>query len=474
MEQTQGAPQADDGNARALLEQARLARQQGRLEEAEQACRRAVELDPRSAEARWKLGAVQRERGHPEAAETTLRGALAIAPNNLEALLNLATTLCALERPAEALEFVARATESAPGAAIAHANAGFTLAQCGREEEAVQAYARAVELRPDYAEARWNMAQLLLGLGRYAQGWQHFEARWQLAKYARQRPAVAFPQWAGEDLRGKRLFVHSEQGFGDTMQFLRYVELAAERGAQVVLHVRSELRNIAATVRGVARLGILGEPVPQCDYACAVMSLARGFGTTLETIPHNVPYLAASDAAVAAWRRRFDPDAAVNVGLVWASGISSSLGKGFVESAVARSLPLAALAAGLGSARGARFYSLQKGGPAAEALAPPAGLRLRDWSAELRDFVDTAALIRALDLVVTVDTSIAHLAGALAKPVWVLVNVPSSWRWLRNRADSPWYPTMRLFRQAAPGDWRAPVTEVGAALAELAAGSGSG
>ncbi len=470
MEQTQGAPQATSADARAVLEQARLARQQGRLEEAEQACRRAVELDPRSPEARWKLGAVLRERGHPEEAETTLRGALAIAPDNLEALLNLATTLCTLERPAEALEFVARATDIAPRAAIAHANAGFTLAQCGREEEAVKAYARAIELRPEYAEARWNMAQLLLGLGRYAEGWQPFEARWQLAKYARQRPAVASPQWAGEDLRGKRLFVHSEQGFGDTMQFLRYVELGAERGAEVVLHVRPELRNIAATVRGVARLGILGEPVPECDYACPVMSLARGFGTTLETIPRNIPYLAASDAAVAAWQRRLDPDAALNVGLVWASGISSSLGKGFVESAVARSLPLAALA-GLGSVPGARFYSLQKGGPAAETLAPPAGMRLRDWSAELRDFIDTAALICALDLVVTVDTSIAHLAGALGKPVWVLVNVPSSWRWLRNRDDSPWYPTMRLFRQAAPGDWRAPVTEAGAALAELAARS---
>jgi Tfp pilus assembly protein PilF len=468
MEGTQGAPQAANAEALALLERARLARQQGRLEEAEQACRRAVELAPRSGEARWKLGAIQRERGHPEAAETTLRAAVAIAPDNLEALLNLATTLCALERPGEALEFVARAAEVAPGAAIVHANAGFTLAQCGREQEAVQAYARAVELRPDYAEARWNMAQLLLGLGRYAEGWPLFEARWQLTKYARQRPAVGFPQWAGEDLRGKRLFVHSEQGFGDTMQFLRYVELAAERGAEVVLHVRPELRNIAASVRGVARLGILGEPVPECDYACAVMSLARGFGTTVETIPRNVPYFAAPDAAVAAWRRRLEPDAALNVGLVWASGISSSLGKGFVESAVARSLPLATLA-GLGSVQGARFYSLQKGPPAAEALAPPAGLRLRDWAAELRDFIDTAALIRALDLVITVDTSIAHLAGALGKPVWVLVNVPSSWRWLRERDDSPWYPTMRLFRQSMPGAWQAPVEAMRAALAELVA-----
>jgi len=467
MEHTPDAPQAGHAEALALLEQARLARQEGRLEQAERACRRAIELDPRSAEAHWKLGAIQRERGDPGTAETTLRRALAVAPENLEVLLNLGTTLCALDRPAEALEFVARATRVAPGAAIAHANAGLTLAQCGREEEAVEAYARAVGLRPDYAEARWNMAQLLLGLGRFEQGWQMFEARWQLAKYARQRPLPACPQWSGEDLRGKRLFVHSEQGFGDTMQFLRYVELAAERGAEVILHVRPELRNIAATVRGVARLGILGEPVPECDYACPVMSLARGFGTALETIPRNVPYLTASEAAVEAWRRRLDPAATVNVGLVWSSGISSGLGKGFVESAVARSLPLAALAA-LGAVRGARFYSLQKGPPAAEADAAPAAMRLRNWSAELRDFVDTAALIRALDLVVTVDTSIAHLAGALGAPVWVLVNVPSSWRWLRNREDSPWYPTMRLFRQASPGDWRAPVAGVGAALAALA------
>ena len=467
MEQ-KGAPPGGGAEAAALLERARLARQEGRLEQAEEACRQAVALDPRNAEARWKLGAIQRERGNTEQAKETLREALAVAPDNLEILLNLGTTLCALGRPSEALEFIERATTLAPGAPIAHANAGFALAQCGREEEAVDAYARAVELRPDYAEARWNMAQLLLGLGRFEEGWPLFESRWQLSKYARQRPAVAAPQWAGEDLRGKRLFVHSEQGFGDTMQFLRYVELASERGAEVILHVRRELRDIAAGVRGVARLGTLGEPVPECDYVCPVMSLAGAFGTTLETIPRNIPYFEASPSAMQAWRQRLDEDATVNVGLVWASGISSGLGKGFVESAVARSLPLAALAA-LGSVRGASFYSLQKGPPAAEADAPPAGMQFRNWSSELRDFSDTAALIRALDLVITVDTSIAHLAGGLGAPVWVLVNVPTSWRWLRGRDDSPWYPSMRLFRQTVPGDWRSPVESARAALAELAA-----
>lgn len=450
-----------------LLEQARLAREGGRLEEAEQACRRAVELDPDSVEARWKLGAVQHERGDSSAAEATLRAALAIAPDNLEALLTLATLLCSLRRPEEAVAPVVHATEVAPGAAIVHANLGRVLAQCGREDEAAAAYARALELKPGYAEARWNLAQLLLGLGRYAEGWQMFDARWRLGKYARQRPAVPFPQWSGEDLRGKRLFVHSEQGFGDTMQFLRFVEPAAERGAEVVLHVPKALLKLAATLRGVARLDVLGARVPECDYVCPVMSLPRGFGTTVETIPCRIPYFAADASAVAAWRHRLDPDATLHVGLVWASGISPALGKGFVESARARSLPLAALGA-LGSVRGARFYSLQKGPPAAEAAAPPAGLRLLDLSDDLHDFVDTAALICALDLVITCDTSISHLAGALGKPVWVLVNKPPSWRWLRNRDDSPWYPTMRLFRQASEGDWGAPVAALAAALGSSA------
>jgi len=450
-----------------LLEQARLAREAGRLEEAEQACRQAVELDPDNVEARWKLGTLQRERGDAPAAEATLRAALAIAPDNLEALLTLAAVMCSLRRPEDAVAPVVHAAEVAPGAAIVHANLGLVLAQCGRDEEAAAAYARALELKPAYAEARWNMAQVLLGLGRYAEGWQMFEARWQLAKYARQRPSAPFPQWSGEDLQGKRLFVHSEQGFGDTMQFLRFVEPAAERGAEVLLQVPKALLKIAATVRGVARLDELGAPVPECDYVCPVMSLPRGFGTTVETIPRRIPYFAADESAVAAWRRRLDPDAALHVGLVWASGISPALGKGFVESARARSLPLAALGA-LGSVRGARFYSLQKGPPAAEAAAPPDGLRLLDWSNELHDFIDTAALICALDLVVTCDTSISHLAGALGKPVWVLVNKPPSWRWLRNRDDSPWYPTMRLFRQASEGDWGAPVAAVAAALSTSA------
>jgi len=456
-----GKPSNPDSAA--LLEQARLAREAGRLDEAEQACRQAVARDPDNAEARWKLGAVQRERGNPSAAEATLREALTIAPDNLEVLLNLATTLCSLRRPEEALAPIQRAAGLAPRAAIVHANLGFTLSQCDRVEEAAAAYARALELKPDYAEVRWNLAEVLLALGRYAEGWEAFDARWKLPKYARQRPAVPFPQWLGEDLRGKRLFVHSEQGFGDTMQFLRFVEPAAERGAEVVLHVRRELLGIAATLRGVARLDVLGAPVPDCDYVCPVMSLPRGFGTTVDTIPRRMPYFVLDDSAVEPWRRRIDPDAALNVGLVWASGIGPGLGKGFVASARARSLPLAALRP-LGSVRGARYYSLQKGGPAAETAAPPEGLQLIDWTGELNDFVDTAALIRALDLVVTVDTSIAHLAGALDKPVWVLVNKPSSWRWLRERDDSPWYPTMRLFRQASEGDWGAPVAAVAAAL----------
>lgn len=466
----QSSGKAPHPSTASLLEQARLAREAGRLEEAEQACRQAVDLDPDNAEARWKLATVQRERGDPSAAEATLRAALTVAPDNVEALLTLATLLCSMRRPEDAVACVERATEVAPGAAIVHANLGLVLAQCGREEDAVTAYARALELKPAYAEARWNMAQLLLGLGRYAEGWQMFEARWQLAKYARQRPAAPFPQWSGEELRGKRLFVHSEQGFGDTMQFLRFVEPAAERGAEVVLHVPKALLKLAATLRGVARLDVLGAPVPECDYVCPVMSLPRGFRTTVETIPRRIPYVAAEASGIAAWRRRLDPDAVRHVGLVWASGISPALGKGFMASARARSLPLAALGA-LGSVRGVRFYSLQKGPPAAEAAVPPADLRLLDWSNELHDFIDTAALICALDLVVTCDTSIAHLAGALGRPVWVLVNTPSSWRWLRKRNDSPWYPTMRLFRQESAGEWASPVSEARAALQDLAASS---
>jgi Glycosyltransferase family 9 (heptosyltransferase) len=261
--------------------------------------------------------------------------------------------------------------------------------------------------------------------------------------------------------------VFSEQGFGDTIQFVRYVPLAAERGARVILRVQPELVRLVATLAGVQDVGPAGGAPPACDFYCPIMSLPRAFGTTLETIPAAVPYFAADPAAVARWRQRLGERGPLRVGLVWSSGIRH-YERSIFYAGVAKSMTLAQFAP-LGEVRDVVFYSLQKGEPAREAARPPPGMRLVDVADELGDFADTAALIEALDLVISVDTAAVHAAGALGRPVWNLVKYHACWRWLRGRSDSPWYPTMRLFRQPEPGDWTSVVAEVARALHALAA-----
>jgi hypothetical protein len=274
--------------------------------------------------------------------------------------------------------------------------------------------------------------------------------------------------WRGEDIAGRTLLVLPEQGFGDNIQFARFARLAGERGARVVLVTRPPVKRLFSTLRGVTEIRADELPLPDCDYHVPIMGLPHALGTTLATIPADVPYLAADPGAVDRWRARLRGGDALRVGLVWSSGVLTT-GRDLFMNAMAKSLPLAALAP-LARVPNVAFYSLQKFAGAHDPAAhvPPPGLRLVDWTTELADFADTAALVAALDLVISVDTSVAHLAGALGKRVWVLLPADADWRYLRGRADSPWYPTMRLFRQRSAGIWREPVAEAAEALASLA------
>ena len=259
------------------------------------------------------------------------------------------------------------------------------------------------------------------------------------------------------------LLVHSEQGLGDTLQFCRFVPIVAQ-GAKIVLEVQPPLHRLLADLPGIAEIVAEGDKLPPFDLHCALLSLPRFLGTSLETIPGEVPYLTADPLLVSAWRRRLAGLAGLKIGLVWAGGPRPDEP---AESSVDRhrSMPLARLAA-LAEVEGVSFVSLQKGPPAAQAAQPPPGMVLHDFTAELDDFADTAALVEALDLVISVDTAVAHLAGALGKPVWLLNRFDTCWRWLLGRDDSPWYPTLRQFRQPAAEDWDSVIAAVKAALAQ--------
>ena len=276
--------------------------------------------------------------------------------------------------------------------------------------------------------------------------------------------------WLGDGtLAGKTILLHCEQGLGDSLQFCRYTTLVARLGARVVLEVPPALRNLFAALDGVAELVVLGDPLPHFDCHCPLMSLPLAFGTTLTTIPADAPYLRADAAKVLRWRQRLGERRRPRVGLVWSGGFRPDQPELWAVNS-RRNVPLSMLASLAGLALD--FYSLQKGQPAEAELARLTasgwdGPHIADVSAELGDFSDTAALIEALDLVVSVDTSTAHLTGALGKPVWILNRFDTCWRWLLDRTDSPWYPTARLYRQPTAGDWGAVLAQVRADLAAL-------
>jgi hypothetical protein len=345
-------------------------------------------------------------------------------------------------------------------------NLGRVLSTVDRFEEADASYSALLQLRPDQVEAHANRAMARLRAGRLAEGWEEFEWRWKtwyMGPRARDLPRSL---WNGEALGDRVILLHAEQGLGDTLQFCRYAPLVA-RGARVILEVQPPLHRLLSRLPGIDQVLARGQELPPFDLQCPLMSLPRAFGTTLESIPAETPYLTADPAEVDTWRERIGALPGLRVGLVWAG----SQRKEEPELALVdarRSIALATLAP-LARVPGVSFVSLQKGPPAAQAAHPPAGMMLTDFTAELHDMAATAALIMTLDLVISVDTAVAHLAGGLGKPVWLLNRFDSCWRWLANRDDSPWYPTLRQFRQTTPGDWSSVVERVREELQRLGA-----
>lgn len=447
-------------DAAALMNRGNALQSLGRFAAALHSFDQVLEVDARNADAHFNRGnaLLAMARNH-EALESFDR-AIALQPNHPNALLNQGNALAALGRHAESLESCHRLLAFDPDRAEAHYNCGNALRALERDAEAVASYERALALDPGHADAHWNRAWALLSLGDYERGWPEHEWRWKSPRWVSPPQRSSAPRWLGEsDPAGRTLLVLSEQGIGDTLMFLRYVPLLALRGARVLLELPRSLERLCAPFRKWAALVFDDEPLPPHELQCPMASLPLEFRTTLQTVPAQIPYLEADPALAAAWKATLAPaSGAMHVGLVWAGnpkqGSESRRGVG-----LAPCLPLF-------DVPGVRWHSLQVGERGAELarLAPGAAT---DLSAGLTDFAETAAVIANLDLVLSTDTAVAHLAGAMGKPVWILLMFAADWRWLRGRDDSPWYPGARLFRQANPGDWSGVIGRVKAELAKL-------
>lgn len=437
------------GNALSMLD---------RWDEAAVEFEQAVKLKPNYATGWNNLGLALQKLDRPEPAMAAVQQAIALDPQLAEAHVNLGNMLRNPDRSSEALAAYDRAIAVKPDLADAYANRGALLLDLARCDEALRDYQQAIALQPDLASAHFNYAMALLLNGDYARGLAEYEWREPCGKNVAKAGRFTERRWDGGDLQGKTILLYCEQGFGDIIQCVRYAPLLAQRGAQVVLETRPALARLLQSVRGITRLYIEGEKLPPFDVQIPIMSLPGLFVTTPQNVPGQVPYLHPDAALTEHWRERVERDGGgFRVGLVWSGNPQS------VENQ-SRSAPLSALAPLL-QVPGVCFYSLQKGAAADQAKNLPGGPELIDWTRDMEDFADTAALMVHLDLIITVCTSAAHLAGALGKETWILLKHVPDWRWHLGRTDSPWYPTARLFRQPSRGDWSRVIDQVAIELA---------
>jgi len=429
-----------------------------RLEEAVAAFQKALALRPDYAGANNGLGIALQKLKRLEPALAAFRQAVKLAPGNDEYLNNMGMTLGDTGHLEEALTIFRQVITLKPNHAEYQYNMGIALEDLGRPEDALAAYRQTLALKPDHPDAHMSSGMVHLLLGDFATGWKEYAWRAKCPRVPMQRDLTQ-PEWTGGDLQGKTILLHWEQGLGDTLHFIRYAPLIAARGAKVVLKCQHELESLMKRIDGISAVAIDEKLLPPYQLHCPLANLPLAFGTTLETIPARTPYVTAPPERIAAWQERIgSPDGRLRIGLSWA-------GQPIHRNDRRRSMRLDQFSP-LADIKSARFFSLQKGPASIQSATPPPGMDFVDCAPDLHDFVETASLIANLDLIICVDTSIAHLAGAMGKPVWMLLPFVPDFRWMLNRTDSPWYPTMRLFRQPSHGDWPSVMADVSRALAQ--------
>jgi tetratricopeptide (TPR) repeat protein len=418
---------------------------------------RASAIRPDDPDTLYNLGGALNALGRRAEALRAYDRALAIRPDHAQAMNNRGNVLRDLGRPAAALEAYDRVLLIRPDHAATLYNRGVVLSDLQRHVDALDSFERSLRLQPDYADAHYNRALTLLRLGDFERGWRAYEWRWSNAQFIAGRRHLPSPLWLGTDsLQGKTILLYSEQGLGDTLMFCRYVPLVAARGAKVVLEAQPTLVPLLENLGGAIRVLAPGNALPTHDYHCPLLSLPLAFNTDRHSIPKAIPYLLSDAQRASAWRRKLKDIAKPRVGIAW-SGAAANLHDQHRSLRLQQMLPLLL--------KSVQVVSLQKEVRAVDADLLASRPDIGHFGDALVDFADTAALVELLDLVVTVDTSVAHLAAAMGKTVWILLAFNADWRWQLERSDSPWYPTMRLFRQPSSGDWESVIDAVHSALA---------
>jgi tetratricopeptide (TPR) repeat protein len=411
----------------------------------------ALKYNPSLAPAYYNLGNIFRERLQIDEAITYYQNALKVDPNFVFAFTNLGNAFRQRGQLDEAIDCYKKALKLDSHLAHTHTSLGLSLQEKGMVDEAFKHCKIALQLNPHLPEAHWNLSHMYLLQGNFREGWKEYEWRWGLKDYYQYKIFQAL--WDGSDISQRTILIHDEQGFGDTIQFVRYVPLVAQRGAKVIIGCKRELVPLLQRVEGVSQVIARGEPLPEFDVHCPILSLPLLFNTTLDTLPANIPYISTDPLLAQKWRNIIRHDnSKLKIGLVWAGRPEHQNDRnrsGFFD-----------MFASLAQLNNSSFYSLQKGEAAKQRKYHPDGINIIDYTNRLDDFSETAALIENLDLIISVDTAVAHLAGALGKPVWVLIPFAPDWRWMLDREDSPWYPTMKLFRQSSCGDWDSAISTV--------------
>lgn len=463
----------------------------GRFEEAQNYYNKAISIDPHYADAYLNIGNNMRSIGEPEKALANYdfaislkpnhaglfcnRGnalydlrrfeeaivaydqALAINPNYAQALSNRGVSLYNLNHFDEALAYYNKAITVDPNYIEAYSNRGNALQAQQRYQEAYDSYMQALAINPAYLDADYNAGVCLLTLGDFTNGWAKYESRWKVKNFVNQKPQYPKPEWTGQAIDGKTLLIYTEQGLGDGMQFCRYAKLVHQLGATVLLVVPDALKALLNPLAGIAAIFNRDENLPDFDYYCTSISVPHILKTDLSNIPNEVPYLFADPARVNAWKAQLGEKKKLRIGLAWSGNIAFRDDRN-------RSIRLEQLNALRFDQ--VEFFCLQKELREHDVNALTARPDIQTFTEQFDNFTDTAALIELMDLVITIDTSVAHLAAAMGKPVWIMLRYAPDWRWLLEREDSPWYPTIRLFRQPNLGDWDNVIARVKDALTQ--------